>query len=79
MIICLSFFVFCFHLQDHFWKNAVFDVSNSLNEDNKKAAKKWVREIRNKFPKAVDVKTVFLDAKKEKSSKFSTNAFLNSP
>jgi len=50
---------------DNFWKHAVFDVSGSLKQKDIKSAKKWIREIRSKFPNAKKVKTVFLDVEDE--------------
>ena len=40
-------------------------MSGSLKEKDFKTAKKWIREIRSKFPNAKKVKTVFLDVEDE--------------
>ena len=42
----------------------MFDVSGSLKEKDKKAAKKWIREIRSKFPNAKQIQKLYIDPQK---------------
>ena len=73
--ICRTLQYFRKIVQDNFWSHVIFDVSFAAHANTQKQARRWIEEIRGKFPSSGSspLKTVFLDIEDQHAESFRHN------